>query len=132
MSCKKHGGIMDKKVMIVDDAMFMRRVIRKNLEEIGCSDVIEAENGEEAMKLYHQEKPHLILLDITMPGMSGVEVLEEIMKEDPLQKVVMCSAVGQEMMIQKAIMAGALDFIVKPFKSDEFQKIVKNSLEYER
>lgn len=70
-----------------------------------------------------------MLLDITMPGISGLEVLEEIEKRDPGARVVMCSAVGQEQMIQKAVMLGARDFIVKPFRPDEFRRIIRNAME---
>lgn len=115
---------MDKKILIVDDAMFMRKVISKILKDGSYGDVIEAQNGEEAMKLFREQKPDLVLLDITMPGKSGLEVLEELMKEDAGARVIMCSAVGQDMMIQKAVMAGAIDFIVKPFKVDEFCKVM--------
>ncbi|MDC7288145.1 response regulator [Blautia schinkii] len=119
---------MSKKIMIVDDALFMRKTIRRILEANGYTDILEMPDGESALNAYEQEKPDLILLDITMPGMSGLEVLEKIMSMDPSAKIVMCSAVGQEMMIQKAVVMGAADFIVKPFKSDEFIRIVKGSL----
>ena len=77
---------------------------------------------------YEKEMPDLMLLDITMPGMSGIEVLEKIIERKPSAKVVMCSAVGQEMMIQKALVMGASDFIVKPFKNEEFRRIVRSCL----
>ncbi|MDO4275379.1 MAG: response regulator [Eubacteriales bacterium] len=120
---------MSHKIMIVDDALFMRKTIRKILEGSGYTDIVEEADGESAVKAYDVEKPDLMLLDITMPGISGLEVLEDIIKRDPKAKIIMCSAVGQEMMIQKAILMGASDFIVKPFKKDEFQKIVMKSLE---
>ncbi|WP_455616077.1 response regulator [Eisenbergiella sp.] len=119
---------MGKKILIVDDALFMRRVIRKNLEECGYQEIAEAADGKEALELYRQLKPDLVLLDITMPGMSGLEVLEELHRESPEARVVMCSAVGQDQMITNALMLGALDFIVKPFKADEFKKIVENAM----
>lgn len=119
---------MSKKIMIVDDALFMRKTIHKILEESGYSEILEMPDGESALAAYENEKPDLVLLDITMPGMSGVTVLEEIMKMDPAAKVVMCSAIGQEIMIQKALVGGALDFIVKPFKKEEFQKIINSVL----
>lgn len=120
---------MDYKIMIVDDALFMRKTIRKILEESGYTDIIEAVDGESALEAYDEARPDLMLLDITMPGISGLDVLAEIRKKDSDAKVIMCSAVGQEMMIQKAILMGADDFIVKPFKKDEFKKIVRRSLE---
>ena len=115
---------MDKNIMIVDDAMFMRSVIRKTLKEMGYENIVEAQDGEEALALFRENQLDLVLLDITMPGKSGIEVLEEIHKENPDLKVIMCSAIGQEMMIQKALEAGAVDFIVKPFKKEEFCKVI--------
>lgn len=119
---------MSKKIMIVDDALFMRKTIRRILEADGYTDILEMPDGESALSAYETEKPDLMLLDITMPGMSGLDVLERIMSTDPSAKIVMCSAVGQEMMIQKAVIMGASDFIVKPFKTEEFQRIVRSSL----
>lgn len=120
---------MGKKIMVVDDAMFMRKVICKNLQECGYTDIIEACDGEQALEMYALNKPDLVLLDITMPGISGIEVLEEIQREDPQSRIVMCSAVGQEQMIRQALMLGARDFIVKPFRPDEFRRIVQNAVE---
>lgn len=117
---------MDKKILVVDDAMFMRSIIRKILKEAGYTQVWEAQDGEKAMELFREVSPDLVLLDITMPGRSGLEVLEEMLGLVPN---VMCSAVGQEMMIQKALTIGASDFIVKPFKADEFSRIVNRCLE---
>ena len=115
------------KILIVDDAMFMRKVIRRTLEANGYTDIIEAGDGEQALDIFEKEHPRLILLDITMPGMSGLDVLEKIMKIDSQVKVIMCSAMGQEMMIQKAIFSGALDFIVKPFKEEEFIRVIRQA-----
>lgn len=116
---------MAKKILVVDDAMFMRKVIRKVLEEGGYPDIIEAQNGTQALALFQEEEPDLVLLDITMPGISGIQVLEEIKRRKPAATVVMCSAVGQESMICKAIELGAADFIVKPFKQEDFLKTVR-------
>lgn len=120
---------MDEKIMIVDDAMFMRSVIRKTLKEMGYRHIFEAQNGEEALSLFREQPLDLVILDITMPGKSGIEVLEEIHDENPGLKVIMCSAIGQEMMIQKALEAGAADFIVKPFKKEEFCKVIDYHLD---
>lgn len=120
---------MKKKILIVDDALFMRKMIRKILEEIGCTEITEAQDGEEAILKYDEIKPDLILMDITMPQMSGVEALEKIMEKNPNQQIIMCSAVGQEMMIQKAVEMGAADFIVKPFDKEKFQKVVERYLQ---
>lgn len=115
---------MEKKILIVDDAMFMRKSIRKILSEGGYANVEEARDGDEAIAMFGEYSPNLVLLDITMPGRSGLEVLEEILRQDEDAAVVMCSAMGQETVIQKAIVMGARDFIVKPFKKDEFLRIV--------
>lgn len=115
---------MEKKILIVDDAMFMRKSIRKILSEGGYANVEEARDGDEAIAMFGEYNPDLVLLDITMPGRSGLEVLEEILRQEEEAAVVMCSAMGQETVIQKAIVMGARDFIVKPFKKDEFLRIV--------
>lgn len=115
---------MEKKILIVDDAMFMRKSIRKILSEGGYANVEEARDGDEAIAMFGEYSPDLVLLDITMPGRSGLEVLEEILRQDEDAAVVMCSAMGQETVIQKAVVMGARDFIVKPFKKDEFLRIV--------
>nr|WP_288974299.1 response regulator [uncultured Blautia sp.] len=115
---------MEKKILIVDDAMFMRKSIRKILSEGGYTNVEEARDGDEAIAMFGEYNPDLVLLDITMPGKSGLEVLEEILRQDEDAAVVMCSAMGQETVIQRAIVMGARDFIVKPFKKDEFLRIV--------
>ena len=115
---------MEKKLWIVDDAMFMRKSIRKILSEGGYANVEEARDGDEAIAMFGEYSPDLVLLDITMPGRSGLEVLEEILRQDEDAAVVMCSAMGQDTVIQKAIVMGARDFIVKPFKKDEFLRIV--------
>lgn len=119
---------MDVKILIVDDAIFMRTMIRRILEGTGYTHIMEAPDGENALLMYQEYMPDLVLLDITMPGKSGIEVLEEILMLDQRARVVMCSAIGQDMMIQKALTLGARDFIVKPFKEDEFRRIVEHSL----
>ncbi len=109
---------MTKKVLIVDDAVFMRMKLRDILEKNGYEVVGEAQNGLEAVEKYKQEKPDLVTMDITMPEMDGVAALKEIKAQDPDAKVVMCSAMGQQSMVMEAIQSGALDFIVKPFDTD--------------
>lgn len=119
---------MDVKIMIVDDAVFMRTMIRRILEGAGYSQILEASDGEQALHMYRESEPDLVLLDITMPGKSGIEVLEDILNYDKQARVVMCSAIGQDEMIWKALDLGARDFIVKPFKEEEFRRIVDHSL----
>lgn len=116
------------KILIVDDAAFMRMMVKDNLKKAGYSDFVEAGNGEEAVKAYTENSPDLVLLDITMPIMDGIQALGAIKGINPAAKVVMCSAMGQEAMVVEAIKLGALDFIVKPFKPDRLIQTVKNIL----
>ncbi len=106
-------------VLIVDDASFMRRVIRKILESEGYEIVGEATDGLEAVEQYALLRPDLVTMDIVMPKCSGINALEAIMREDPRACIVICSALGQEALIEEALKAGARDFIVKPFKRDQ-------------
>lgn len=113
---------MSKRVLIVDDAIFMRMKLKDILEKNGYEVIGEAQNGVEAVEKYKAEKPDLVTMDITMPDMDGVTALKEIKKIDPKAKVIMCSAMGQQSMVMDAIQAGALDFIVKPFDTDRVIK----------
>ncbi len=106
------------KVLIVDDAAFMRMAIRKVLEKNNFEVVGEAENGEVGVEKYIQCKPDVVTMDITMPEMSGIEALKQIKKYDASAKVVMVSAMGQEGLVREAILSGAKSFIVKPYKED--------------
>lgn len=102
------------RVLIADDNLFMRRVIKDNLEKASFEVVAEAANGIEAVNLYRQFKPDIVFMDITMPEMNGIEAVREIRKGYPSARIVMCSAMGQKPMVLDAIKAGAVDFIVKP------------------
>lgn len=104
------------RVMIVDDAAFMRMTIKKMLEAHGHSVAGEAENGVEAVRKYAEIKPDIVLLDITMPEMNGVDALKRIKELEPKAKVIICSAMGQQAMVAQAIQCGAKDFVVKPFE----------------
>ncbi|GAA0115836.1 response regulator [Clostridium senegalense] len=106
------------KVLIVDDATFMRMMIKDILEKNGFEVVGEAQNGIKAVELYKSEKPDVVTMDITMPDMDGIEAVKAIKEFDPNAKIVMCSAMGQQSMVMDAIRAGAKDFIVKPFQAD--------------
>lgn len=103
------------RILVVDDAAFMRAVIRGNIEKMGHEIVGEACNGREALDKYKELKPDLVTMDITMPEVSGLEGLRMIKEFDRNAKVIVCSAMGQQGMVMDAIKAGALDFIVKPF-----------------
>ncbi|MFG6368470.1 MAG: response regulator [Lachnospiraceae bacterium] len=104
------------KVMVVDDAVFMRMTIKKMLEAHGHSVIGEAGNGVEAVKKYVEINPDVVLLDITMPEMNGVDALKRIKEVDKKAKVIICSAMGQQAMVAQAIQSGAKDFVVKPFE----------------
>ena len=119
---------MSNKILIVDDAAFMRMMIKENLKKAGYTDFVEAGDGEQAVLKYEEEKPGVVLLDITMPVMDGIQVLRTIKQLDSNAKVIMCSAMGQEGMVVEAIKLGALDFIVKPFKPERLVQTVKNVL----
>lgn len=107
-----------KRVLIVDDASFMRISLRKILENNGFDVIGEAKNGLEAISKYVTLKPDIVTMDITMPEMDGVEALIEIKKQDPTAKVVMISALGQESFVKKAVMSGAKAFVIKPYKEE--------------
>ncbi len=105
-----------KKVLIVDDMLFMRMALKSILEKNGFLIVDSAENGVEAVKKYMECAPDIVTMDITMPEMSGLDALKKIKQYNPKAKVVMVSAMGQERFVKEAIMSGADNFIVKPFK----------------
>lgn len=117
-----------KKVLIVDDAAFMRLALKSILEQNGFEVVGEAENGALGIKKYKELKPDLVTMDITMPEMDGIEALKEIKSIDPNSKVVMISAVGQEANVRKSIVLGAKSFIVKPFKNEHVVKTLTKIL----
>ena len=113
------------KVMICDDAAFMRMMIKDILTKNGYNIAGEAENGQKAVEKYAELKPDLVLMDITMPEMDGIEALKKIKALDPNAKVIMCSAMGQQAMVIEAIQSGAKDFIVKPFQAERVLEAVK-------
>ncbi len=106
----------EKRVLIVDDALIMRKRIRQIAEEAGWQVAGEAKDGEEALVLYEREKPDLVTMDIVMPKMDGVSALQQLIQDDPHARVVMVSAVNQKEKLAQCIQAGAIDFIVKPFE----------------
>ncbi|NJP38230.1 response regulator [Alkalicoccus luteus] len=116
------------RLLITDDAAFMRMTLKKMVTDAGYEVVAEAENGQEAVALYEEHKPDLVTMDITMPEMNGIEALEKIKAFDPDAKVIMCSAMGQQSMVIDAIQKGASDFIVKPFDEarikESFEKVM--------
>lgn len=116
---------MAKRVLIVDDAIFMRNMIKDIFVSGGFDVVGEAANGLEAVEKYKELKPDLTTMDIVMPFKSGIEATREIMKADAAAVIIMCSALGQESLVMEAIEAGASDFIVKPFKSEDVLTVVR-------
>lgn len=119
---------MGKSILIVDDAAFMRMMIKEILSKNGFEVVGEANDGLEAIEKYKELKPDLITMDITMPEMDGIAALKEIKKLDSNAKIIMCSAMGQQAMVIDAIQAGAKDFIVKPFQADRVIEAITKAL----
>jgi two-component system chemotaxis response regulator CheY len=114
----------DKTILLVDDAAFMRMMLKDILVKNGYEIIGEAENGKKAVEKYTELKPGLVILDITMPEMNGIEAARAIKGADGSAKIIMCSAMGQQAMVIEAIQAGAKDFIVKPFAADRVLEAV--------
>ena len=118
-----------KKVLIVDDAEFIRNRIKKVVEKIENADVIgEALNGDEAITLYKELKPDLVTMDLIMPQSDGVKAIEEIMKYDKKAKIIVISAMGQELTITEALGKGAKEYIKKPFKEEDIYRTIERFL----
>lgn len=116
---------MGKNILVCDDAAFMRMMIKDILTKNGYNIAGEAENGQKAVEKYNETKPDLVLMDITMPEMDGIQALKKIKEMDPGASVIMCSAMGQQAMVIEAIQSGAKDFIVKPFQAERVLEAVK-------
>lgn len=116
------------KILLVDDAAFMRKVVKDALSKNGYTDLYEAVDGADAVEKYDEINPDLVIMDITMPNMDGLEALKAIRGKHSDASVVMCSAMGQESMVIDAIQSGAKDFIVKPFKPERILKTVTSIL----
>ena len=116
---------MAKNILICDDAAFMRMMIKDILTKNGYNIVGEAENGAKAVEKYAELKPDLVLMDITMPEMDGIEALKKIKAADTNASIIMCSAMGQQAMVIESIQSGAKDFIVKPFQADRVLEAVQ-------
>ena len=119
---------MGARIMLVDDAAFMRLMLKDILTKNGFEICAEAENGKKALEKYVEFKPDLVLLDITMPELDGIETVKRLMKVDSNAKVIMCSAMGQQSMVIEAIQSGAKDFIVKPFQAERIIEAINNVL----
>lgn len=116
------------KVLIVDDAAFMRMMLKDILVKNGYEIAGEATNGIKAIEIYKLEKPDVVTMDITMPDMDGIQAVKEIKAIDPNAKIIMCSAMGQQAMVMDSIKSGARDFIVKPFQPERVLEAVKKVL----
>ena len=112
------------RVLIADDTQFMRANLKIILERNNMQVVGEAENGIKVVKMYEELKPDVVTMDITMPGMDGIEAVRQIRKDFPEAKIVMVTALGQEMFVREAVLAGAKNFIVKPFKEEKIVDIL--------
>lgn len=120
---------MGKSILICDDAAFMRMMIKDILTKNGYSIAGEAENGIRAVEKYNETKPDLVMMDITMPEMDGIQALKRIKSTDPGANIIMCSAMGQQAMVIESIQCGAKDFIVKPFHADRVIEAVKKAID---
>ncbi len=116
-------------VLIVDDLTFIKIVLRDILEKSGFHVVGEASNGKQAVAMYQERHPDVVLMDITMPDMDGLTALKKIREVDPAAKVIICSALGQQRLIVQAIQLGAKDFIVKPFQPPRVVSALKKALD---
>lgn len=115
-------------ILVVDDAAFMRMMIKDVLTKNGFNIAGEAENGVKAIEVFKETNPDLVIMDITMPEMDGIQAVREMKKIDDAAKIIMCSAMGQQAMVIEAIQAGAKDFIVKPFQPERVVEAVKKVL----
>lgn len=119
---------MTKKILIVDDAAFMRMMLKDILTKNGYDVVGEGANGLDGFNKYQELKPDLVTLDITMPEVDGITCLKNIKNADPNAKIIMCSAMGQQAMVIESIQAGAKDFIVKPFQADRVLESIRKAI----
>ena len=116
------------KVLIADDATFMRMILRDILSDADYEIIAEVDNGQDAVHKYLEFSPDIVTMDITMPKLDGISALKEIMKKNPKARVIMCSAMGQQALVIEAIQAGAKDFIIKPFQPERVLDAVKRAL----
>jgi two-component system, chemotaxis family, chemotaxis protein CheY len=119
---------VSRTVLVCDDALFMRTMVKDILSQAGFTVVGEAENGQQAVEQYKKLKPDLVTMDIIMPEMGGIEAVKKIMEVDPQARILMCSAMGQQALVLEAIQVGAKDFVVKPFQPSRVLEAVQRVL----
>ncbi len=122
------GGYMAKTILIADDALFTRMMLRNILNENGYTAVVEAETGTEAIWAYNRWKPDLVIMDINMPEMDGMTAVRNILALDPQARIIICSALGEKQLMLEALEAGVKDFITKPFQAGKVMEVVKKVL----
>jgi two-component system chemotaxis response regulator CheY len=119
----------NRTVLICDDALFMRTMVKDILQQAGFEIVGEAETGTQAVEKYKSLKPALVTMDIVMPEMGGIDAVREITRDDPSARILMCSAMGQQALVVEAIQAGAKDFVLKPFQPSRVLEAVNRVLQ---
>jgi two-component system chemotaxis response regulator CheY len=129
MTSERRAAVKPK-VLVVDDAIFMRRMIAEILVENGLEVIGEADNGSSAVERYKELKPDLVTMDIIMPEMNGIDAVRQIMAADSQARIVMCSALGQQALVQEALSAGARDFLIKPFNPSRVVEVVNKVLNH--
>jgi two-component system chemotaxis response regulator CheY len=117
-----------KTVLIADDIPYVRKTLKQILQNRGYRVVGEAENGDDAVRLYFETRPDLVIMDLVMPRMNGVDATRVILKRDPDARIVILSAMPQENLVTEAIQAGAKDYVIKPFQTDEVMRVLQQSL----
>jgi len=122
------GKKMAHTILIADDALFTRMMLRNILSENGYSAIVEAETGAEAIWAYERWKPDLIIMDINMPEMDGMAAAKSILRTNPQAKIIICSALGEKQLMLEALEEGVIDFITKPFQPDKVMEVIKKAL----
>lgn len=119
---------MAQTILVADDALFTRMMLRNILSENGYSAIVEAETGAEAIWAYERWKPDLVIMDINMPEMDGMTAVRHILQLDPEAKIVICSALGEKQLMLEALETGVKDFITKPFQPDKVVEVITRVL----
>ncbi len=122
---------MNEKILVVDDSKFARVFLKKVLINGNFTNIFEAANAADTIKIFEQEKPDLVFLDISLPDSNDLGLLEKLLKINPDAKIVMCSALGQDLIIEEALKKGAIDFVVKPFEEKQMLETVMKLLHHE-